>query len=107
MNADREDGREKEQEGEGVDEVINSTSFSAELRDLHTLQLANESWVRIGNGHAWLFWVFFFPVHISKKGIMVVEKGLFVSDGVEHLAGKGGRGSYAVNLVLVFGYRYR
>lgn len=34
----------------------------------------------------------FFFFQYFKKGNYGVEKGLFVSDGVEHLAGKGGEG---------------
>ena len=42
-------------------------------------------------GYFWCFFFFFFFSSILKREIMV-EKGVFVSDGVEHFGWEGGKG---------------
>ena len=60
MNADREDGREKEQQRGGRgNEVINTTSSRQNYLTC-ILQLVHRNGEGISNGHAWLFLVFFF-----------------------------------------------
>ena len=86
-DADREDGGEKEQEGEGA--RGNKYSVPAELLDLHTPVSTERKGEGISNGHAWLFWVFF---QYSKEGNCGGSGRIVCLTEWNIMAGKGGEG---------------